>query len=170
VVRDARRHLHAGGPGQQPLHEAKTVAIAEFLLDRGAGVDVRCIDHQSTPAQYALVGLALATFFLLLLALSEHIAFWIAYLIAAMACILLLAYYLSGVLAGLRRGLSFATMLTALYSALYGLLVSEDNALLLGSLLVFAVIATAMVFTRKVDWYRVGANGPTLRARESVAD
>ena len=122
------------------------------------------------PAQYALVGLALATFFLLLLALSEHIAFWIAYLIAAMACILLLAYYLSGVLAGLRRGLSFATMLTALYSALYGLLVSEDNALLLGSLLVFAVIATAMVLTRKVDWYRVGANGPTLRARESVAD
>jgi ankyrin repeat protein len=44
-----------GGDGQQPLHEAKTVAIADFLLDRGAGVDVRCIDHKSTPAQYALV-------------------------------------------------------------------------------------------------------------------
>ena len=49
-------HVHArGGDGQQPLHEAKTVAIADFLLDRGAGVDVRCIDHKSTPAQYALV-------------------------------------------------------------------------------------------------------------------
>jgi ankyrin repeat protein len=48
--------VHArGGDGQQPLHEAKTVAIADFLLDRGAGVNVRCIDHQSTPAQYALV-------------------------------------------------------------------------------------------------------------------
>jgi ankyrin repeat protein len=47
--------VHArGGDGQQPLHEAKTVAIADFLLDHGAGVDVRCIDHQSTPAQYAL--------------------------------------------------------------------------------------------------------------------
>jgi ankyrin repeat protein len=47
--------VHArGGDGQQPLHEARTVAIADFLLDRGAGVDVRCIDHQSTPAQYAL--------------------------------------------------------------------------------------------------------------------
>jgi ankyrin repeat protein len=47
--------VHAcGGDGQQPLHEAKTVAIADFLLDRGAGVDVRCIDHKSTPAQYAL--------------------------------------------------------------------------------------------------------------------
>lgn len=47
--------VHArGGDGQQPLHEAKTVAIADYLLDRGAGIDVRCIDHHSTPAQYAL--------------------------------------------------------------------------------------------------------------------
>ena len=47
--------VHArGGDGQQPLHEAKTAAIADYLLDRGAGIDVRCIDHQSTPAQYAL--------------------------------------------------------------------------------------------------------------------
>ncbi|MEO8482211.1 MAG: ankyrin repeat domain-containing protein [Acidobacteriota bacterium] len=48
--------VHArGGDGQQPLHEAKTVAIADFLLDRGAHIDARCIDHKSTPAQYALV-------------------------------------------------------------------------------------------------------------------
>ena len=48
--------VHArGGDGQQPLHEAKTVAIADFLLDHGADVDARCIDHKSTPAQYALV-------------------------------------------------------------------------------------------------------------------
>jgi ankyrin repeat protein len=48
--------VHArGGDGQQPLHEAKTVAIADFLLDHGADIDARCIDHKSTPAQYALV-------------------------------------------------------------------------------------------------------------------
>ncbi|HZI81108.1 MAG TPA: hypothetical protein VFD69_16410 [Vicinamibacterales bacterium] len=48
--------VHArGGDGQQPLHEAKTVEIADYLLDRGAGIDVRCIDHKTTPAQYALV-------------------------------------------------------------------------------------------------------------------
>lgn len=47
--------VHArGGDGQQPLHEARTVAIADYLLDRGAGIDVRCTDHASTPAQYAL--------------------------------------------------------------------------------------------------------------------
>ena len=47
--------VHArGGDGKQPLHEAKTVPIADFLLDHGADVDTRCIDHKSTPAQYAL--------------------------------------------------------------------------------------------------------------------
>ena len=48
--------VHArGGDGQQPLHEANTIEIADFLLDRGAGIDVPCIDHKSMPAQYALV-------------------------------------------------------------------------------------------------------------------
>jgi inner membrane protein len=51
------------------------------------------------------------------------------------------------------RGASFSVLLTGLYGALYGLLVSEDNALLLGSILVFALVAAAMTITRKLDWY-----------------
>jgi inner membrane protein len=119
------------------------------------------------PAQYGLVGLALATFFLLLIALSEHIDFWIAYLVAATACIALLGFYLSAVLHGVKRAMSFTIMLTALYGTLYGLLVSEDNALLLGSLLVFALIAAAMTLTREVDWYGVGRNEPGLPPQPS---
>jgi ankyrin repeat protein len=47
--------VHArGGDGQTPLHFAKTVAIAEFLLDHGANIDVRDIDHESTPAQWMI--------------------------------------------------------------------------------------------------------------------
>src|SRR5260370_22645011 len=45
--------VHAkGGDGQTPLHFASTVEIAEFLLDRGASIDARDIDHESTAAQY----------------------------------------------------------------------------------------------------------------------
>jgi hypothetical protein len=44
-------HLRAGD-GQTPLHVAPTVAIAEFLLDHGANIDARDVDHESTPAQY----------------------------------------------------------------------------------------------------------------------
>src|SRR4051812_19547416 len=54
VDADAAAVHHRGGDGQQPLHQAKTAAIADYLLDHGAGIDVRCIDHRSTPAQYAL--------------------------------------------------------------------------------------------------------------------
>ena len=45
--------VHArGGDGQTPLHFAATVEIAEYLLDNGAEIDARDIDHESTPAQY----------------------------------------------------------------------------------------------------------------------
>jgi inner membrane protein len=107
------------------------------------------------PVQYALVGLALAIFFLLLLSLSEHIAFAWAYLSAAVACVGLIGFYLGNVLRSRARGLGFAAMLGLLYAALYGLLVSEDNALVLGAGLLFAILAAIMVATRKVDWYQV---------------
>lgn len=116
------------------------------------------------PIQYLLVGLALAIFFLLLLALSEHIPFGWAYLAASAACIGLLAYYLAHVLRSAVRGLGVAAALALLYAALYGLLVSEDNALVLGAALLFGVLAAAMVATRKVDWYAV-AQQPPAQAR-----
>ncbi|RQR57727.1 cell envelope integrity protein CreD [Burkholderia sp. Bp9125] len=109
------------------------------------------------PIQYLLVGLSLALFFLLLLSLSEHIAFGYAYLAASGACIGLLGFYVSFVLHSVRRGATFAGLLAMLYAALYGLLLSEDNALMLGSLLLFAILAAIMLLTRHVDWYSVGA-------------
>lgn len=112
------------------------------------------------PVQYGLVGLALAIFFLLLVSLSEHIAFPWAYLAASVACIGLLGFYLSAVLRSVGRGLGFAAMLATLYAALYGLLVSEDNALVLGSGLLFVILAAIMVITRKVDWYQLSVARP----------
>lgn len=110
------------------------------------------------PLQYLLVGLALAIFFLLLLSLSEHIPFWQAYVAAAAACIGLQFAYLTSVLKSRKRACAFALMLTALYGVLYGLLVSENNALLMGSLLLFGILSLIMWITRKVDWYELAAS------------
>jgi len=45
--------VHArGGDGQTPLHFASTIEIAEYLLDQGADINARDVDHESTPAQY----------------------------------------------------------------------------------------------------------------------
>ncbi len=109
------------------------------------------------PAQYTLVGLSMALFYLLLISLSEHIGFAFAYLVASLACITLLGYYLSNILKSKAHGLMFSGLLTALYCALYGILDSEDNALLMGSLLVFGLLALTMIITRKVDWYQISS-------------
>jgi ankyrin repeat protein len=45
--------VHArGGDGQTPLHFASTIEIAAYLLDQGADINARDVDHESTPAQY----------------------------------------------------------------------------------------------------------------------
>lgn len=43
-----------GGDGQTPLHFASTIEVAEYLLSKGADIDARDVDHESTPAQYML--------------------------------------------------------------------------------------------------------------------
>jgi inner membrane protein len=120
------------------------------------------------PVQYGMVGLALALFFLLLISVSEHIAFPLAYSIAASSCVALVGFYVSHVLHHARWGVGFGAMLGALYGLLYVLLQSEDYALLLGSVLLFALLAVAMILTRQVDWYQL--SGSSEPPREPVND
>jgi len=109
------------------------------------------------PVQYLLVGCALTVFFLLLISLSEHIGFALAYLCASAACTALLTFYGTHVLSGRRPGAAFGAGIAVLYGALYALLQLEQTALALGSLLLFAVLAAVMVATRKMDWYALAA-------------
>lgn len=116
------------------------------------------------PVQYALTGSALAVFFLLLIALAEHIAFGVAYAASASACAALLAFYLRHPLGNGKRTGAMLALLAVLYGALYALLRSEDHALLAGSILVFGMLATGMVATRRVRWEDFGARAPARAA------
>ena len=104
------------------------------------------------PLHYGLVGLALAMFFLLLLALSEHIGFGLAYLLAALACTALIGTYLAGVFDSRTRGWVSAGLLSGLYALLYALLKAEDHALLGGAVTLFGCLAVFMLATRRVRW------------------
>jgi len=117
------------------------LALAEAL----AGVRLHAV-------QYLLVGSALAIFFLLLIALAEHASFGTAYVAAATACTALLTFYLRHPLGTRSRTAAFLALFVVLYGALYVLLHSEDYALLGGSILVFGVLAVAMILTRRLDW------------------
>ena len=124
------------------------------------------------PMQYLMIGAALVLFFLMLLSFSEQIGFFPAYLVASAACIGLLTHYLAHVLAGWRPALFMSGLLVALYGVLYGILISEDNALMMGSLLLFGVLGAIMVATRRLDWYSVMGSPakPSRRRPQNPAD
>ena len=67
----------------------------------------------------------------------------------------LLTLYLRHPLGSWLRTLIFSAIFATLYGSLYVLLQSEDNALLMGSLLTFSILALVMVATRKVEWTRL---------------
>jgi inner membrane protein len=112
------------------------------------------------PIQYVLCGAALALFFLLLVSLSEHLPFVAAYVVASGACVGLVAFYVGNVLRSMKWGLVFGGLLGAMYGFLYVILQSEDYALLLGALLLFAALTIVMIMTRRVDWYRLSEDSP----------
>ena len=115
------------------------------------------------PIQYILCGAALALFFLLLVSLSEHLPFAVAYVVATVACVGLVAFYVGHVLRSTRRGVMFGGLLGAMYGFLYVILQSEDYALLLGALLLFTALTIVMIMTRRVDWYRLSEEPPAPR-------
>jgi inner membrane protein len=111
------------------------------------------------PIQYALIGFAVLLFYVLLLSLSEHMAFALAYLISSVSIILLIAGYTKSILTGFAPAVMISGILTILFGFMYALLQLEDYVLLIGSIGLFAALALVMYLTRKVDWFDVGARG-----------
>lgn len=107
------------------------------------------------PIQYTLVAMALLMFYLLLISFSEHIVFLYAYTIGAVASTLLLTVYFGAILSSSTLGLALGGGLSVIYSALYVILQAEDTALLMGSVLIFVVLALLMLLTRNLDWYEL---------------
>lgn len=105
------------------------------------------------PLHYLQVGLALAVFYLLLLALSEHFGFDWSYLVAAGTVVLLVAAYMAAVLRRWWRGALCGGLLASLYVFLYVIIGAEEMSLLLGAVGLTAILAAAMYLTRRIDWY-----------------
>ncbi len=108
------------------------------------------------PIQYILVGLAIVLFYALLVSISEIAGFGLAYLVSSVATIGLITLYAKSVLANTKMALTQGSILAFLYLFIYIILQLEDYALLIGSILLFSILATVMYLSRKVDWYAVG--------------
>lgn len=108
------------------------------------------------PVQYGMVAAALCLFFLLLISLAEVVGFAGGYLIAAGMTVGLLAAYVAAATRSAKRGGVLAGLLAIVYGYLFFTLMSEDHALLLGSVLLFVALGLAMLSTRRLDWYALG--------------
>ncbi|WP_300618412.1 cell envelope integrity protein CreD [Dokdonella sp.] len=151
--------VRPAGPYQQNVRAGKygvlfvaLTFVAFFLFEVLRGLRVH-------PVQYLLVGVALCTFYVVLLALSEQFGFGPAYFAAAAATVALVGGYAAAVLAQRRAGFVLAGLMALVYGLLYGLVASEDYALLMGALALLATVSALMYLTRRVDWYAMGPAG-----------
>ena len=103
--------------------------------------------------QYLLVGLALCLFYSLLLSMSEHIGFSMAYLVASVLTIMLVGGYMLGIIKRKKPAFIMAGLLSVLYIYVFILIQLETFALLAGSLGLFVILAMVMYFSKKIDWF-----------------
>jgi len=110
---------------------------AYFLLELLLARELWALD-------YALIGVSQVVFYLLLLALSEHLGFDIAYAAASLVFAAMVGAFSVGLLGSRQRGLMAGVVLALAYAMLYLLIGSESYALLLGALLATSLLALAM--------------------------
>lgn len=109
------------------------------------------------PVQYLLVGVALCTFYVVLLALSEQVGFGVAYLLAALVVVAIIGGYARAAARSGAAGTTLGGLLAFVYALLYGLVISEQYSLLMGAVALLVAVAILMYLTRRVDWYALGS-------------
>ena len=121
---------------------------------------------QIHPVQYLLSGIANVIFYLLLLSLSEHMQFHLAYLIAGFAVTTLLSLYSRSLLPSWGKAAYMMLAISLSYVMLYAVLNAESFALLIGSIYAFALVALVMFLTRKMNWYGASGSTPNAETRD----
>ena len=100
--------------------------------------------------QYLMIGVALALFFLILVALAEHMGFTLAYVLASSTVVVINTLYCAAILRRRSTAALVGGVLTAIYGILFMILKAEDFALLGGTLLLVAALSFTMYLTRRI--------------------
>lgn len=102
--------------------------------------------------QYTMLGLALIMFYTLLISITEHSSFAVAYLLASIAIIVMIVTYSISILKTKKFPLFIGIALSGLYAFIYVIIQLENYALLVGSIGLFIILGLVMYFSRKIDW------------------
>lgn len=101
--------------------------------------------------QYGLVAAALCLFFFMLLALAEIISFKAAYVVVSIMITGMIGIFVKAMTRSIKAAITAGAVLAAEYVAVLMLVSMGSMALLVGSLILFALIAVAMYFTVKLQ-------------------
>jgi inner membrane protein len=107
------------------------------------------------PFQYALVGLSLCLFYTLLVSISEHSNFNLAYGTATGSIVAMITFYARAVFKSTRLTLILSATILGIYGFMFVTLQLADYALLLGSAGLTLILAFTMYFTRNINWYKL---------------
>jgi len=110
------------------------------------------------PIQYFIVGLALCVFYVLLIAISEHLPFKISYFLASVSIIAMITLYAKSISKDNTITKLIGLILVILYLFIFSIIQMQDYALLVGSIGLFIVLGIIMYLSRKIDWYAVQPN------------
>lgn len=107
---------------------------------------------QIHPIQYTLIGFALILYYTLLIALSEHLGFSVAYGIASCATVSLLGLYSRSIFSNWKEAGIFSSVLSVFYLFIFIIVKQQDFALLIGSIGLFISLAATMFISRKINF------------------
>ena len=148
----AKREISESGFKAQWQSSWFAISLGERLKDEKIGW-LGVTNLRLHPMQYLLVGLSLVMFYLLLLALSEHIGFTAAWITASLVGALMNGVYLQAILQGWRNSILFTVALLGLDGVMWVLLRSQDSSLLLGTGVLLFALCGVMFLTRHLDWH-----------------
>ncbi|MDW3191323.1 MAG: cell envelope integrity protein CreD [Cytophagales bacterium] len=110
------------------------------------------------PFQYTLVGLALCLFYVLLVSISEHTSFNLAYGLSTLAITAMVTLYAMSIFKKLKTVILLSVVLIAVYGFVFVTLQMTDFALVLGSIGLTITLAATMYYTRNINWYATKEN------------
>jgi inner membrane protein len=131
---------------------------------------VEIFNHSKVhPFQYILIGLALVLFYTLLVSISEHSSFNLAYLISGVTIISITGLYAHTILRHVKQTLALVVILGFTYAFVFVTLQIQDYSLLIGSIGLTAILAFTMYITRNIDWYELSTSGKTKADATTVS-
>jgi inner membrane protein len=105
------------------------------------------------PFQYILIGVALTIYYTLLLSLSEHVGYNVAYGISTLATVALVTMYSRTFLHEAKLVFLFMMLLLVAYTFIFVIILQQDFSLLIGSIGLFVIVGMLMYFSRGIRWY-----------------